>query len=443
MADQATAQTVEPAERESYRRNFALGLINGTFGQLGNNILHPHLVLSALVYDQTRSTALVGLLVALSMAGHRLPQLYVSSLIEHRERKKFFYVGASVVRLLALCVMAGVLFATAVVEGWWPLAAFLAAYFVFRVAQGCASVPFFDILAEGIGPARVGSFFGLRHFLGSTVVLVCGFLVIQPVEGAIPAPISYAVLTLIAIGVLAVSWGAFAMFHEHENISPPQRRSAREVLAAGSRLLGRDSNYRGILILLVLAHVNGLALTFYVPYGVERLEVAGVSGILLGFMSASRMASSLVWGRVSRRKGNRPCLVIAGALFVFSSLAILAAPRLPGLFRWPLPFTEVELDLPLLVYFLALFSFGMALQAHMIGQTGFIVESAPENRRPSYIGFLNTVTFPMTFLSVVAGLLVDCRGITLDTLVGIVAASGALTLVFALRLREVRDQPED
>ncbi|MFO7956810.1 MAG: MFS transporter [Candidatus Brocadiia bacterium] len=413
------------------------------FGRLGNSFLNPHLVLSALVYDQTRSTALVGLLVALAMAGHRLPQLYVSSLVEHRERKKAFYIAASAVRILMLCIMAGVLFAAGGVGSWWPLAAFLTAYFVFSVAQGCASIPFFDMLAEAIGPTRVGSFFGMRHFLGSCAVLVCGFLVIQPVQDGLPSPTNYAVLTGIAIGVLGISWGSFALFREQENSSPPKRRSARQVLAAGRRLLARDRNYRDILILLVLARVNTLALTFYVPYGVERLGVAGVSGILLGFMSASRMASSLVWGRVSRRKGNRLCLVFAGLLFIFSPLAILAAPRLPGLFRWPLPFTEVELDLPLLIYFLALFSFGMALQAHMIGRTGFIVESAPEGRRPSYIGFLNTVTFPMTFLSVVAGLMVDWRGITLDTLVGIVAASGVLTLLFALRLREVRDGPKD
>jgi hypothetical protein len=74
----------------------------------------------------------------------------------------------------------------------------------------------------------------------------------------------------------------------------------------------------------------------------------------------------------------------------------------------------------------------------MIGTTAFVLESAPEGRRPSYFAFLNTVTFPMTFLPALAGVLVGVGLLGLDALFGCVVVSGLLTLLLTLRLTEVR-----
>jgi len=424
-----------------YRRNYALGLANGMLAQLGNSILHPQLVLAAFVYDQTRSNLLVGLLTALSVAGHRLPQLYVSSLIEHRERKKRSYVMASLMRLAALIALAGAMLLIRSQGGWLPMGLFFLAYVAFRTAQGSASLPFLDIMARTIGPSRVGGFFALRHFLGGVMALLGGFFLVQPVLSYVSSPLSYALLTLLAAGTLTVAWSAVFMVLEPANPDPPKRRGLRQSFAAGRRMLKEQANYRILLYLRVLGHMNGLALVFYVPYGVEKLGVAGISGILLGLISASRMASSLVWGRVSNRRGNRLCLVIAGLFFVLSPTAALAAPLVPDVFQWAVPGTGATLDLPLLLYLLALFCFGFAQQANLIGTQAFTLESAPPERRPSYMAFLNTVTIPMTFLPALAGVLVAADVMGLSTLFGLVAVSGLLTLALSLRLAEVRRAP--
>jgi len=445
MAESLQEQTESPADvgGPSFRRNYRLGLVNGALGRLGNSLLNPHLVLSAFVYSQLGSNMAVGLLIALSMAGHRLPQLYISSLIEHRTRKKLFYVGASVLRSVALLTMLAAMLLSAGEGRRWILVLMFGAYFVFRLAQGCASVPFMDILAGAIGPSRVGGFFAVRHFLGSWLVLLCGFLVVQPVQSAVREPYNYALLTGIAIVILSVSWASFSMFHEVSNAAPPKRRNVRQSFAACARMLREQSNYRWLLCLRVLAQVNGLMVAFYIPYGVEKLGAVGISGVFLSLMSASRLVSSLIWGRISDRKGNRICLALAGLFFAVSPVAALAAPGLPGAFRCGLPFSSVQLDLPLLVYLLALTCFGLGQQANMIGSHGFMLESAPPARRPSYIAFLNTVTFPMTFLPALAGLLVDREVVGLSALFAIVAASGILTFLVGLSLTEVRNAARD
>jgi len=427
----------EATGERTYQRNYYLGLINGTLATLGNRILSPQLVLAAFVYEVTGSKFLVGLLTSLAMAGHRLPQLYVGSLIEHRERKKRFYVAASVGRAVLLAGVAGAMLLSTGPLRMPAFMMFFLFYFAFRVGQGSASIPFMDILAGTIGPSRVGGFFGKRHFLGSVVALICSFFLVQPVLDGFEPPLNYAVLTLTALALMVVGWTAFALVDEVRNPAPPQRRSLRESLAAGIRMLMKDPNYRGLLWLRVLSQFNGLAFAFCVPYGVEKLGAVGLSGIFLGFVQASRLVSSLVWGYVSDRRGNRLCLLFAALFFTLSPAAALVAPRVPELFRWPMPFTEVSLDLPLAVYLLALCMFGFAQQANMVGLTGFTVEAAPRGRRPSYIAFLNTAPFPLTFLPAVAGAL--ARGsYGLTAVFAVVVASGIATLAVTLRLREVR-----
>ena len=181
--------TVSNAEAEvtangTLRRNYYLGLLNGMFANLGNRILSPQLVLTAFVYDLTGSNFLAGLLNSLSMAGQRFPQIYMSSLIEHRENRKRFYVAASVVRIVLLALMAGTIFLTGAGFGIWAMVAFFVVYFAFRSAQGCASIPFWDVLAGTVGPTRVGGFLGQRHFLGNAVTMIVAPLVVQPVLSA-------------------------------------------------------------------------------------------------------------------------------------------------------------------------------------------------------------------------------------------------------------------
>ena len=72
-------------------RNYYLGIVNGTLVQLGNAFVDAPLVLSGYVYELTRSTGLVGLLVALASAGMLWPQLPASSFIERRRHKLPFY----------------------------------------------------------------------------------------------------------------------------------------------------------------------------------------------------------------------------------------------------------------------------------------------------------------------------------------------------------------
>jgi len=437
----AISRTAEhgPQGARFVKRNYVLGVVNGALTRAGLAFVHPHLVLSAFVYSQTKSNLLVGLLAACACAGKMMPQLYVSSLIEHRSRKKPFYIASAVVRMVALATTGAMIYLTGPDSRNWTLPLFFIALVVYWFAQGSGSVPFIDIVGQTITSSRLGSFFAQRGLFGAILALIGGFLVIQPIIAHIPCPLSYAVLTGFATIILGTAWVMFMLTEEPGNSSPPRERNFRQTLRGGVRMLRDNVNYRRLLVIRILARVNILTLAFYVPYGVERLGAVGLSGLFIGFISISQLTSNLVWGRVSDTKGNRQCLTWAGILFTVSPAAALVAPHLPEAFHWTVPAVPIGVDLPLCVFLAALCCFGWATQANMVGNNAYLIESAPPDRRPSYVAFLNTLTFPMMLLPAVAGALVSQITIGLDILFAAVVLSGLLSLVSALRLTEVRE----
>ena len=118
----------------------------------------------------------------------------------------------------------------------------------------------------------------------------------------------------------------------------------------------------------------------------------------------------------------------------------LLAPRLPQLFRLDIPILLVQMDMPLCVYLMSLCFLGFALQANMIGVNALLIESAPKDKRPSYIAFINTVAFPLAFLPAAAGAIVGDRPLAFDILFVVIAASGLLYFLSALGLSEIRGQ---
>jgi hypothetical protein len=67
---------------------------------------------------------------------------------------------------------------------------------------------------------------------------------------------------------------------------------------------------------------------------------------------------------------------------------------------------------------------------------------APSMSRPTYLGFLNTLLFPMSFVPILAGKLVDIM--SYETMFFLSAAMAALAVYFAANLSNVdkRDDTE-
>lgn len=459
---ECTQMKTAPVPRPQARRTYVLGVLNGSLSKLGMRLIDPHLVLTAFVYEVTRSPVLVGLLSALTFAGALWPQLYMSSIMEHASWKKPYYVVVMLIRVAMLIGMIGAMWLSGSTgSGWW-MAVFFVTWFFLRSAQGAGAMPFLDMVGKSIHTRRLGSFFAMRSLFGEILALTAGFLIAQPIIEALDVPASYVVLAVLGTVVMTGGWGLWTLTHERESDDPPERRNVRQMLAAGVGLLRRDGNYRGLFAVRALMRINVLTLVFYVPYGMERLGALGLAGVFVGCIAASRLVASPLWAHVSRRQGNRAVLMLVGLLFALSPACALLAPRLPATFSASLPWVGTPVDLPMCIYLLALGVMGAAISGNIVGTNAFMLESAPSRRRASYIAFLNTVTFPLAFTSMLAGVGISFLGrlslpllllgrrfpalgfapkiFAMEVLLGICVLAGIATFVATTRLRDVGEQ---
>ena len=416
------------------RRNHRLGVLAGGFAGLAQDFTHPEFLLVGLISALTHNVFLVALTLVISKAGGLAPQLLVGQYIEHVPHRRRYFIILTVVRTIARL---GLLAAM-----WWltrrtdalALTAFFIAYTLACVAGGVSAVIFKDMVGRLIPANRVGGFFGMRHFLGGGLSILAGAFVVQPVLVAVALPYNYLLLAAIGAVLMVTDMCLWCACREEPGVSARTRTTLRQALRRGMEWLRTDHNYRCYFWLRVAFRINYLGMAFFIPYGVERLRYEGKGGVALlgGIMITTVKLSSAVWGYVADRKGSRTTFLAAGVFFLVAPVLTLLAPHLPGAFELPVPTLTHGLDLPLCVFLFALAAYGAASRANIIAGQRFLITSAPPERRPTYVSFLNTITSPLTLLPLAGAWLARAAG--LDALFIVLVGAALLYLAAAVRM---------
>ncbi len=425
----------------SLRRNSRLGIAAGAVSGIGRALLHPELIIAGLIYTLTGSPMLVALVTIINKAGFLAPQLWASSQFEHRPRKMPFFILFTVLRMGGFALLILALWLLGQKVNAFSLTTFFVAYLVICVCGGAGYVTFMDMIGRIIPPAGLGTFLGARQMLGNMLAIAAGVVVIQPILSAIDVPASYTLLMSMGAMFLLGGMVLFSRCHETDGARADRKTTVGESLRRGFGWLKQDRNYRLFFYLRMAFRMNYLALTFFIPYGTEQLRARGVGslailgGIMVACMQVSRVLAGGFWGRLVDKAGFRACLVTAGACFILAPSLALVAPELPAGFTWRVAALGGEINLPLAVYLTALIAMGFALQGSVIGGNYFLVRCAPQRRRSSYVGFLNTVTSPLTLLPLAGALLARSVGMSVVFVLTIV--SGASYLINSIRMRNV------
>jgi MFS family permease len=413
------------------RRNFRLGLANGALFNLSNSLLDPPLVLTWLASQLTSSNFLIGLVVPINQGGWFLPQLLVSGYLQGRKRKLPVYVAMSVPR--ALCWASITLALFLVNDQRVLLIFFYILLTIYSLADGTAGLPFMDIVAKAIPPTRRGAFFGWRRFLGGILALG-GSLVVKYVldERWGPAfPHNFGILFFLSFLTISVAMITFGLFVEPVEAVLNQSVALSGQMKRALHLPRRDANYGRFLAVQFLARAAGMATPFYIVYAKRVLGVsAGMVGVYLTWATLAGIASTLVWGRTSDRRGNRGLLLLAGLVGLATPLAALSIPLLVS---WQ-PSVTAQASYAFTVVFVLSSIFQMGLT---IGYHNYLLDIAPAEDRPLYIGLANTLTGLTLLASALGGLIVDLAGLALLFWVAAAFYGGALLL--AGRLREPRE----
>lgn len=407
-----------------------MALTNGIFVQIGFRFVNSNMVLSAFVKELTDSNILVGLTGSTINAGWMWPQLLMSNLLEHRPRKMPFYILGATMRITAWLF---VLLLTLLIGSKNPLLLFFcfySLYFLACSAMGVSTIPYNDIVAKSIPIQKRARLFSLRQLIGGILGIGIGFLIryVLSEEFYLSFPYNYTTLFGLAILMMTGDSISFALVREPIHRVRDVRRPFWQHLKRGPHFLRTDRDYRYFMIFRMVSSFGSMCMPFYVPYALDRIGIArSTIGSFTIAASVSAIFSIILWAYMCEKHGSKSLLIATSFLACVAPVIAAFVRHLPASYQT-------------MSYFLVFITSEAFLSGSNIAYMTYTLNMAPSMSRPTYLGFLNTLMFPMSFVPVLAGTLLKIM--SYESMFILSAGIYALAVYFATNLSNV-DKRDD
>lgn len=386
-------------EEQETKRNYRLFVWNGIFITVAFAFVSPSIVLSAFIYKLTASSFYVGLVNTIMISGWIWPQLVISNLVEHRERKKPFYFFPAMLRIAGWIAITASTLRIGNRDPHALLWTFLILFAFYASAGGVSIVPFMDIVAKIVPVQQRARLFSLRRLWGGSLAFLAGLLIryVLSESSGLSFPVNYGVLFGCATLFVALSVIAFLQVQEPIHPVAETRNSFSDHLVSGVRILRDDRNYRRLLAARTFWSLGMMGIPFYVPYAVSQLGIhEATTGLFLSVSMISAVLSNLLWMRI----GSKSSRIILEWSVIFMLLSALMA----ALMRYIpdasfVPFGSLRTTL----YFVVFAASGVGVAGINLANMTYLLEIAPSQIRPRYVGFMNTFSLPLAFVPTLAG----------------------------------------
>jgi MFS family permease len=354
---------------------------------------------------------MVGLAGALMRIGWAWPQVFISRIVEPMPRKMPVFVVAGGVRTLMWIAVGGLTIWLGAARPFTLLVVFMVMYGLATSCMGITNVPWMDIIGKSVPASDRARMFAVRRLAGGGVALMSGALIswILSDRSGLAFPDNYAILFILSGVGTGLSIATFAKIREPIQQKRRKTLPLREYLQVGLGLLRNDLNYRRLCILQFLWAFSMMATPFYVPYALTDLGMdESVVGLFVVVMQFSSIFSNVLWAWVGQKKGNQALLSIGTWFLAFSILIPLTIGVIPPMkvqfFAWA--GSEGAFDLHVAYYSLTFVFTGFAMSGMFTGRMTYVLDIAPEDRRPTYTSFMNAAMLPQGVLPVLGGWLV-------------------------------------
>lgn len=379
---------------------------------------NPNSVLPGFVRQLTDVGAVVGLVTTVYNGGWLLPQLLTAHLINDKPRKKPYLLRGISGRVL-FWVLALTLWLGVTQNVTLTLVLFFTYLALFAISDGVASVAWFDILARAIPLKRRGRLMGIAQVVSGVAGLGAGAAITAILSTPrLSFPADYALIFALAGGALVPSAIAILLIRE----PPPERDSSEAEVETQDddswlKPLTKDPAFRRLIICRIMVGMISLATPFYVGHAADVLDLPeSVIGSFVATQTLAQATAGLVLGLVSERWGPRHVIQIGSGIAIMGPLFALAAHLSNGNGSWLVK-----------AYPLTYASLGVVQGTWMLGFYNYLLEIAPDDTRPVYIGLSNTIMGMLTLMPTAGGWLLDATSHTvLFGLTGGLVASGFL-----------------
>jgi predicted MFS family arabinose efflux permease len=442
-----------PEARRHFKRNFLLGVANGALVNFGLAFIEPFTVLPVFISRLGGSNMLIGLAAAIYSAGWFLPQAFVARAVQSRARVLGIYTRMSVVRVAAYAGATLVVLHVDPARQGWVLAGVIVFFSLATLSAGVAGLPFLEVTSKSIPVTSRGAFFGARRLVGGALGVLAGVVVAVVLEGGAESPLASGVVyetvervasaagltgrpfpgeyaTLFVLGAVfsALGFGVFAFTREAAATSVRETVPLGAHIREGLALLRREPNFRLFFAVRGCWQLVAMAFPFYAAYAYTELGFSESSvGLFVSVWVGSGVLSNYVWGILADRRGNRVVLVTTAVVGLFAPLVILLIPPGAGA-------SGANLWVVTGTFLLN----GFARSGRFISNMTYLLEEAPEDRRPVHVGFMNTLSFPFMLSPILGGVVV--RLFSFHALFAASAVFALASVLLSARLTEPRER---
>ncbi len=398
--------------------------IAGISFQAGSAAIDSATIMSALVYQLSGNSVLVGAVTAILRFGWLFPQLIVGFLAQQSGASMPYYVIGAFGRASAMALMAAVLWVGADWPRGWLTLAVMVLWVFYAFISGIVAVPYNDIVARSVPGERRSRLLATRFFGGGVLALLVVALADKMVAG-LDFPLSYAAIIALASGLMFVSSTVFTLMGEPEPVSqkPPAKPGFFQYLRDGITVFKTNRRFR----LFVFAQWCGGAVLMAMPFYVVQAQVSGFDlervALLLGAQTTGALVSNFLWGWWGDHLGKASLLKAIAFGRIFPPLAVLLLGAQADAF---------------LAFLLLFFVSGALANGLTIAVIGFLMEISPDDQRPAYSGYFNAITAPAFLLPLLAGGLVMVFG--LPVVFGLSMLAAIAQTVLLLRVSRLPDQ---
>jgi len=408
----------DPYLSRNFKWNFiACSLDNGLF-MTALSMLSTTTILPAFVVNLTPSYVLIGLISTVSVAGWSLPQVFGAHYVAKFPVKKDMIVVVTALERAPWFLFGLFLMLFPSTEANAMLALFFLVFSTTSVVSGLLTPAWLEMIAKIIPTRWRGKFFGFSFFVGSAVGMFGGLLAGYLLESH-SFPNGFAYCFVVAFCLQVGSWVFLAMVREPEDPVAEEATSFRRYLADLPSILRSDRNFELYLISSIVLSLGALGSPFYIVAAINELEPSGeLIGLFTALYMGGQTFTNVLWGLLGDRYGHKKVLQL-GAILELSTSALAAIASSAS------------------TYGLVFLLHGASLSALTVSGMSIVLEFSTPEKRPIYVGLVNTLRSPFQALApLLGGALADVVPFRTIFLTG--AAIMAMGLTLLLLVREPR-----
>jgi MFS family permease len=380
------------ASNKRYRRNFLVFIIDWTMYSTAMNFVSLTTVLPAFVISLTDSKIAVGLVSTISVMGWNFFQLVSAGRIEGRRYKKPFILKITPAERIPWLIISisALLFSTE--NPLLALLIFYVSYIMISVSSGLCTTAWLDIIAKSVPEEKRGLLFSTANLIGSILGLASG-MVVAFYMNHFYYPLNFFMCFLTAFIFVSISWIDIRFIDEPPSNVNGGSSSFKEYLGKMPEVIKKDRNYMFYTLSGIIGSFGSIASSFYTAYAMNRFKAGDLEvGLFTLVFIGAQILSNILWKLVQDKRGHKTVLVIGGVIGISATIIAIFANSLS--------------------YFLLVFALtGASFSSFMVSNFPLLMEMAPEDERPTYIGLSSALKSPFLAIApLIGGLMIEKYG---------------------------------